>query len=366
MAAETPATSDARTVGRPARCLVVTSIASGGGVTESVFTAIDMLGRAGVETVAAVPSDFLFLDRMRATGIPVHAVPGLSAGGAAFIPLQAWRLARIARDAGADLVMVNNGRFVGALKRLLRIPVLTIYHGGKVERFMGADRIITINEPQRDLLIERGYPAERVTVVDNALPVEEMPPFRPRPATANPVVGTLRLLEPAKGVDTLIEAIALLAGRGRRLRTRIGSTGSQEAKLRALAKERGVADLIDFAGWIDDKDAFYASLDLYVLPSRAEEWGIGIVEAQAASLPVVSTACLGPLRIVKDGITGLLVPPEDPSAMADAIDRLVADPALAARLAEAGWRDCGENYILPRIAPKYAADVLETLRMPRR
>jgi glycosyltransferase involved in cell wall biosynthesis len=343
------------------RCLVVTSIASGGGVTESFFTALGMLSRRGITPVAVVPASFHFMDRLRASGAEVVAIKGFEMGGVARLPLQSLRLARIVRESGANLVMLNNGRFVRPLKRLTHVPVVAIYHGGKIERFFGADRIITINDPQRLALIEAGYPPERVAVVDNVLPIDTIPPFIARPPTINPIIGTLRLLEPAKGVDTLIEAVALLAGRGLRLTTRIGSSGSQEAKLRALAFERGIADLVHFDGWIEDKQAFYAGLDLYVLPSRAEEWGIGIVEAQAASLPVIATDCLGPRRIVRDGLTGILVPPDDPASMAEAITRLAADPELAAKLAHEGWRVCAENYVLPAVEPRYVAEVLKTL-----
>lgn len=344
------------------RCLIVTSIATGGGVTESVFTAIDMLRRDGIEVAVAVPTDFHFLDRLGQTGAEVFTLAGLAVGGVAWLPFQALRLAAVVRRSRADVVVVNNGRFVAALKRLTGRPVVAIYHGGKLPRFLAADRIITINEPQREALLAAGYPTDRVSVVDNALPLDELPPFRPRAPTTRPVIGTLRLLEPAKGVDTLIEAVALLRDRGIPLPARIGSSGSQEAKLRALVDRRGLGDLVTFLGWIDDKNAFYRSLDLYVLPSRAEEWGIGIAEANAAGLPVVSTDCLGPRRIVRNGVTGLLVPPDDPPALADAIALLAADPTRAAALAEAGWRHCAAHYTRRTIGPLYAAEIRKALR----
>lgn len=350
----------------PVRCAVVNPIATGGGVTESFFNSLTMLRRGGVEPIPIVAEDFRFLDRLGQEGFAPLTVQGLARRGWLALPGQVWRLARTIRASGADLVLVNNGRHVAALKRLLDVPLVAVFHGGKIGRFLSADRVITINEPQRDALIGAGYSSDRVEVVDNVLPFETLPPLPKRTWPADPVIGTLRLLEPAKGVDILIEAVALLAGEGRRVRTRIGSTGSQEADLRALARRRNVADLIEFCGWIEDRDAFYANLDLYVLPSRHEEWGIGIAEAYAAGLPVVSTACLGPLRIVEDGVTGLLVPTERPDALAAAIRRLLDDGALARRLAAAGYRRCAETYTLAAIGPRYVAGVLAALPQLRR
>ena len=323
-----------------------------------------MLKANGVTPVAIVPDAFVFLDRLKAAGHEIHRWPGLERGGALNVFWQAWGIARKARLAKADILILNNGRHVKAVKRLLRnTPVVAIYHGGKTKRFLSADRIITVNDDQLQYLIQAGYPPERACVVDNALPVDALAPYVPKPRHSDgPVVGSLRLLEPAKGVDVLIEAVAILAARGRRIRTRIGSSGSQEQQLRDRVSSLGLADLIEFTGWVGDKAKFLDSLDIYVLPSRAEEWGIGIVEASAARLPVIATACLGPKRIVKDGKTGILIPIDDPVTMAEAIERLADDPEHCERLARSAYMHAEANYIFPRIAPLFASNVVRVLQ----
>lgn len=338
-------------------------IRTGGGVTEAFLTSLDMFASQGVETIAIVPEGFKFEERARARSKALVTVAGLEQGGALRTPLIAHRIATAAKENEADILLLNNGRHVRWVKRFAgKMPVAVIYHGGKIDRFVSADRVITINDDQRGFLISRGYPKDRVVVVDNALPVNEMPPYAARtprePGTT--IIGTLRLLEPAKGVDILIRAFAALIGQGVSAKLRIGSSGSEEAALKALAAALGVANTVEFCGWIGDKQAFYDSLDLYVLPSRFEEWGIGIVEANAASLPVVATACLGPKRILVNEETGLMVPVEDPDAMAKALKRLIDDPALAERLARAGHQRCAERYLFPTIAPLYVGEVLKT------
>jgi glycosyltransferase involved in cell wall biosynthesis len=343
------------------RCAVISFIATGGGVTEAFFNSLTMLRRAGLEPIPVVPAEASYLDRLAGCGAASVRVPGLAYGGKAARPLQLWRLLRAIRQVQPDLILAHNGRFVSGLRRWLRVPVVAVCHGGRPARYLRADRVITVNDPQRQALLSLGYPSGRVDVIDNVVPVDALPPYAPRPWPEAPVIGTLRLLEPAKGLDTLIEAVAILAGRGRRLRARIGGTGSQEANLRALARRRRVDDLVEFAGWVSDKAGFLNGIDLYVLPSREETWGIAIAEAWAAGLPVVSTACEGPLRLIEDRSTGLLAPPDDPAALADAIDRACRDGALTRRLAEAGHRHCAERYTLGVVAPRFSAAVLAAL-----
>jgi 2-deoxystreptamine N-acetyl-D-glucosaminyltransferase/2-deoxystreptamine glucosyltransferase len=97
-----------------------------------------------------------------------------------------------------------------------------------------------------------------------------------------------------------------------------------------------------------------AALDVLVLPSAYEEMGSVLVEAMAAGLPVVASAVGGIPEVVQDGVTGLLVPPGDADALAAALDRLVADPALRARLA-AGARAHARRYAWPELAARVAA-----------
>ncbi len=338
------------------RLLVVTHIAGGGGVNQSFLSALTMLAMAGHEPVALAPEGFRFADAVRAAGHELALEPRLDQGGSAWLPWQAARIAAIAKAAGASRILLNNGRHVWWVKRFTRLPVVVVYHGGKLSRVLQADAIVTINEPQRAELIAAGFPRDRVAVVDNVYPEATLPPFEARPRREPLRIGTLRLLEPAKGVDVLVAAAVELVRRGHDVRVEIGSEGTQRAALEAQVRAAGLGERVTFHGWVADRPAFYRGLDIYVLPSRFEEWGIGILEAWAMSLPVVATACLGPKRIVADGRNGLLAPVGEPRAMADAIERLIADPALAAALAAEGRREA-ERYTMARIAPTYAEAV---------
>ncbi len=109
-------------------------------------------------------------------------------------------------------------------------------------------------------------------------------------------------------------------------------------KLQALARELGVAARVRFLGWRDDRDALFAAADICVFPSRFEPYGNVTMEAWGQRRPLVAAASAGPVAYVRDGEDGLLAPVDDAPALAAAIGRVIDEPALAARLVEAGWR----------------------------
>jgi glycosyltransferase involved in cell wall biosynthesis len=133
-------------------------------------------------------------------------------------------------------------------------------------------------------------------------------------------------LVPAKGYDTLIDAAALLAGQGLHFHLDIRGEGGLRDDLLARISAAGLTDRIEIAGY-GDLAAPMAAADLFVLASRREGFGNVIVEAMAAGLPVLATATDGPSGLIDDSVTGWLVPPEDPPALAAAIARIAADPA---------------------------------------
>ena len=152
-----------------------------------------------------------------------------------------------------------------------------------------------------------------------------------------PVVGTIGRLEDRKGHDQLLRAAGtmLAGGNGRRPQIVIVGDGPLREKLQAQAHSLGVADSVRFVGTVADVRPSLAAMDVFVLPSHAEGMSNALMEAMAAARPVVATAVGGNTEVVVDGKTGVLIPPADPAAIADAIAALLRDPDRAAGLGAA-------------------------------
>ena len=209
----------------------------------------------------------------------------------------------------------------------------------------GLDRIVAISDAVREYLCrEAGLPPDRIVRIYYGIDPTPYCPARGgsvSPATDEPVrrptIGVIARLAPQKGHRVLIDAIPAIAERFPDLRVRF--VGHEELstvdELRAYALDRGAADRILFEGYRPAADVL-PELDVFVLPSRWEGFGLVLVEAMAAARPIVATA-VGPVpEVVVDGVTGLLVPPDDPVALASAIVRLLEDPDLASALGRAG------------------------------
>ncbi len=153
------------------------------------------------------------------------------------------------------------------------------------------------------------------------------------PADA-PVALALARLHEKKGLDTLLEAAATLPD----LYVWIAGDGPLEAKLKAQSTALGLDARVRFLGWRNDRGALLAACDVVAFPSRYEPFGTVMVDAWAAGRPLVAADAVGPAAYVKDGRNGLLVPKNDPAALAAALARIIYDPSLGRQLAEGGRR----------------------------
>ena len=211
-------------------------------------------------------------------------------------------------------------------------------------------RHVAVSQGVAGRLRALGVPARRLRVVHNAVDVDRFaaPVDAARRRALRvalgadalgasehggaPVVLAVARLEAQKALDVLVDAAALLPG----VVVAVAGEGEERVALEARARRRGVADRVRFLGHRDDVPALLAAADVFALPSRHEGFPLAVLEAFAAGMPVVATAVEGTLEAVADGVTGLLVPPGDPAALAAAVRRVLDDRVLAERLAANG------------------------------
>jgi glycosyltransferase involved in cell wall biosynthesis len=250
---------------------------------------------------------------------------------------------------------------VGAARRL-GIPSVITLHGGDVYvnvaegydfptrwyvrpvlawTLRSASALTAISEDCKIHALNAGARESSITVVMNGADLRRFSPATANTATpffGRRMIFACRQLFPRKGIRFLIEAVATLRPKYPDLRLIIAGDGFERSSLEQLAKDLGVDDRTQFLGWISNKDLpqYYRGCEVSVIPSLEEGFGIPAAEAMGCEIPVVATDAGGLPEVVADGVTGFVVPKGDAGALADSIDRLLADPELRTRMGKAG------------------------------
>ena len=187
---------------------------------------------------------------------------------------------------------------------------------------------------------------DRVLTVYNGLNLKDWN-IGTRPNTHKKVVITVGNIRKVKGHDLLIQAAAKVIPQFPSVSfCIIGDILEPEyfEELQSLVRELDISQHISFLGEVADTKKYLAAADIFVLPSRSEGFSNAIVEAMAASLPVIASDVGGNAEAVSDGRSGVIVPPEDSSALAEAICRLLRSPTEAQRMGEAGRTLAAERF----------------------
>jgi glycosyltransferase involved in cell wall biosynthesis len=191
----------------------------------------------------------------------------------------------------------------------------------------GADARIAVSEA-----VARYVRGGRVDVVYPGTVAGESTPV---PRGSEFVIGSACRLESIKGIAYLLEAFASLRGN---YRLEIAGSGSQQEELMQLARRLGVEHKVRFLGWQSDLCKLMARWHVYVQPSLDEGFGLAALEAMAAGLTVIATQAGGLAELVRNGETGILVPPQQSRALAEAIAVVERDEELRLRLGRAAHR----------------------------
>jgi len=188
-----------------------------------------------------------------------------------------------------------------------------------------ASALIAVSESLGRHARAMGVAAEKVAVVPNGSPCRETVAAREVPGEWT--LGITALIRPRKGIEVLLQALAILRKQGLPVRLRaVGpfETETYERQVKRLTEELGLVDAVDWVGFTRDVDAELGKMDLFVLPSLfGEGTPLVLFEAMAAGVPIVSTRVEGIPEVIRDGRDGLIVEPNDPRQLAEAIGRAV-------------------------------------------
>jgi glycosyltransferase involved in cell wall biosynthesis len=322
----------------------------------------------------------ILVDRLRADGYPVDFVPinprfptGLHwirrYPYVRTVLNEALYLPSLRRLARADVVHVFSASYWSFLlapvpailvARALRRRVVLHYHSGEADDHLShwgplvhpwlrlANEIVVPSEYLRDVFARHGYGARVIrNVVDTSR-------FRYRERTSlRPRLLSVRNFEPHYGVNTVLEAYALVRVQYPQASLTVAGSGSEESRLRDLARSLGVSPT--FVGRVKPEamPALYADADIFLNASIVDNQPVSLLEAFAAGLPIVSTGT-GDIRgMVHDGALGVIVPPADPATMAKAVVRLLENPHHGRSMTR-GARQEVQQYTWPFVREQWA------------
>jgi glycosyltransferase involved in cell wall biosynthesis len=348
----------------------------GPGGAETVFLHTSTgLNPGKFRSVCVVSRDGWLTDSLRKRGVTPLVVPASGSFNLSYLR----RLARIARDERVDIIaghLYGSAIYCSLAGRLLGIPVVSVLHGqsdiARSGRFAGMKRLLVRIGTRRlvfvsdrlkmDLAPALHLPESRCIVIPNGVDMEHFSNRRKaslreelRLREGDILVGAVGNIRGPKSYDVLLEAARILRERSPHYRFAIAGEGSGPLydSLLALRRQLGVENEVVFLGLRSDVASILRSLDVYVLSSTTEGFSIACVEAMAAGTPVVSTRSGGPEEIIEDGQSGLLVPTQDPRALADAIERIAADPLLSSHLSTQARERVRGRYTLTAMLTAY-------------
>lgn len=308
----------------------------------------------------------VFLEAARAEGVPAT---GLAQRSSYDVRI-GRRLREHLRAVHADVVVTHDykANHMGRqAARRLALPWVAVVHGytaedAKVRLFEALDRralrradaVVVVAGALEQRLLAAGVPRARLHRIDNGVDVQAVAAAAAAGAAAArrdlggdpaaPLLVSLGRLSPEKGHDVLIEAFARIAPTHAAARLALVGDGVEQERLAAAARRHGLAGRIHFAGWRRDAAACLGAADGLVLPSRTEGLPLALLEAMAAGTPVVVTDVGAMAEVLDHGAAGLVVPPGDVKALADALAALLDDPAAARDRAARGRTRVAARY----------------------
>lgn len=265
-------------------------------------------------------------------------------------------LMRAARCFGADVThshLSTASWWCGWLNRMGVCPSVGHVQGFTTSRWhCGQARLIACSPAVKEHLMTQGIAAERITVLPNPVDPRTICPQRPAAAVRaefgademTPVIGSFAHLSEKKGWREFLEAVPAVLRYHPSAQFWCVGEGAMRQELENQAQAGGYAANVRFLGFRRDVADLMNAVDIMALPSHREPFGIVYVEAGLLKKPTIACAAGGAPEVVVDGLTGLLVPPRCSEALAEAINKLLDDPAQAARLGQIAYERALEHF----------------------
>ncbi|AIL65211.1 GT1 family glycosyltransferase [Rickettsiales bacterium Ac37b] len=281
--------------------------------------------------------------------IPVHTIPNFGQ----WDPLVGWKLKNAIQEIKPDVIIAHGNRTNSLLnKTITDIPIIGVCHNINLRQAAEHNPLITVSDELRRTLIKKGHNPNYIYTIPHMVYIPTHLTEKNNTWHNPPVIGALGRFVAKKGFTVFLNALNILRNRNIPFKAILGGDGIEMLKLKQLAHELNLENLIEFPGWIEDKNSFFSAIDIFCLPSLHEPVGMVILEAFMHSITVVTSDTDGPMEIVRPHIDALMVEAGDANKLANALEKLIQNPNFATKLAKEGFNNVTTNYESKAIGKK--------------
>lgn len=331
-----------------------------GGLEKLFLDEIEMLLQQGLPAHGVVRRNSPLASYARERKLPFDEFPVFSD----WDPVSVGFARRIVRRYTPQLLMCVGRTAHRLFARAVRteIPIVVMVQKRRFDLHLPYAGVLAAADHRGKTLMEDGVPPEKLAVIPNAvrLPVRPKSDYRREPPTA-PKIVALGRLHPKKGFGVLVDALAILNRRGVSCLCTIAGEGPERDRIASQIESAGLTRHISLPGWTDQVAEYLAEGDIFALPSFQEDFPLAVLDAMASGMPIVASAIDGPKDFLADWETALLVPPNEPAALAIALERLIGDPELRERLGRAARDAALRNYGFEAVGARLSAALQNVL-----
>ena len=285
-------------------------LTSENGGAEQVFIDYSVaLKNLGHEVLVILKNDAPYAEEIEKLGFKVKKISNYFGDHDLFA---VFNIIKILHEFDADLVVAHVGRSIVLTRKAIKtirhkkILQIAVNHSMNVKRSIGADIVISVNKQIFYRTIDTGQKEDKSFVVHNAIDLSDAIEIAPKinlKEKEEIIIGVIGRLDKAKGFRYAIRAIKNLESLyEKNFRLKIAGSGSREAYLRSLVRELNLEDRVEFCGWIKNKKEFFESIDIFLMPSQRETFGLVLLEAMKYRKPIISTDADGPKEILSNGL----------------------------------------------------------------
>ena len=268
-------------------------------------------------------------------------------------PLLIFKLYFALKNFEPDIIIVHQKKAIPLFKivaRLLKAKIVGVAHNPKVKRLEKCDAVISITYNQKEKMIAKGLEQSKIFVVPNMVESPKNSILYQR-FHQTVVIGTMGRFDLAKGFGDFIKALSILKQKSISFRAVIGGKNNstyveEEKRIFQLVKDLDLQEDVEFCGWVSDKAKFFNSIDIFVLPSLEEAFGIVLLEAALAKKPIISSTADGPKEVFANTNAAIMFEKGNAQMLAEKLQELIKNPDFARKLADNAYNLVMEKYTI--------------------